>query len=328
MTSSSRPLPAAADKPWVGVELRHLVTLAAVADWCSFRAAAEELGYVQSAVSQQIATLERAVGTRLVERQRGQRGVSLTAAGQVLLEHGRAIASELQAAQVDLARVGPARTRSLSVGLAPGLSGTLLPMIMPEISRRLPGAEIVVRDVEREDELTMLVERGDLDVAVGSPPIEATLTRHNLLDDPYVLLVARDSPLALAQAPPSAAEIAALRLMAPPSGSGFAHAEEVLAAHGIYLGDAPRIPAGPGLQALVASGHGAAIVSRLTIDTGHPATCAIPLTPLVPERSIALFWHRRRRSTSIIETVRRAVVSAIDAAQRARQAESELRLAA
>ena len=76
---------------WLGVEVRHLAALRAVAQEGSFGGAALALGYTQSAVSQQIATLERAVGERLVERPGGPRRVSLTEAGVVLLRHAERI---------------------------------------------------------------------------------------------------------------------------------------------------------------------------------------------------------------------------------------------
>src|SRR5215216_1707995 len=87
----------------LGVELRHLLALRAVAREGSFGSAARALGYTQSAVSQQIAGLERAVGERLVERPGGPRPVSLTEAGRLLLRHADAIVARMQAAQADLA---------------------------------------------------------------------------------------------------------------------------------------------------------------------------------------------------------------------------------
>src|SRR5260370_7326656 len=75
----------------LGVELRHLHALQAIAREGSFSRAAVALGYTQSAVSQQIAALERAVGERLIERPGGPRPVSLTEAGRLLLGHAEAI---------------------------------------------------------------------------------------------------------------------------------------------------------------------------------------------------------------------------------------------
>ena len=84
---------------WLGVEIRHLAALEAVSNEGSFGRAATKLGYTQSAISQQIATLERIVDVRLVERPGGPRPVSLTEAGQLLLRHTEGILARLQAAQ-------------------------------------------------------------------------------------------------------------------------------------------------------------------------------------------------------------------------------------
>src|ERR687893_2153893 len=87
---------------WLGVELRHFLALEAVAREGSFGRAATALGYTQSAVSQQIAALERIVGERLLERPGGPRPVSLTEAGSLLLRHADAIVARLRAARSDL----------------------------------------------------------------------------------------------------------------------------------------------------------------------------------------------------------------------------------
>src|SRR5438046_10527278 len=86
---------------WLGVELRHFLALEAVAREGSFGKAAVALGYTQSAVSQQIATLERLVGQKLVERPGGPKPVSLTEAGRLLLTHAEAIAPRAAAPQAD-----------------------------------------------------------------------------------------------------------------------------------------------------------------------------------------------------------------------------------
>jgi DNA-binding transcriptional LysR family regulator len=88
---------------WPGVELRHLAALEAVAHEGSFRGAGARLGYAQPAISQQIAALEAAVGTRLVDRRRGRGGVSLPEAGGLLLAYASEIGARLRSARAELA---------------------------------------------------------------------------------------------------------------------------------------------------------------------------------------------------------------------------------
>src|ERR1700759_647186 len=76
---------------WLRVELRHLFALEAGAEEGSFSAAGDRLGYVQSAVSHQIASLESIVGKRLFERTRGTKPVALTAEGRILYDHAKTI---------------------------------------------------------------------------------------------------------------------------------------------------------------------------------------------------------------------------------------------
>ena len=90
------------DQSWQRVELRHLVALRGVATAGSFRAAADRLGYSLSALSGQVASLERLVGQPLVERPGGRRAISITPAGVRLLEHVDEIAARFVAARADL----------------------------------------------------------------------------------------------------------------------------------------------------------------------------------------------------------------------------------
>jgi molybdate transport repressor ModE-like protein len=89
---------------WLGVELRHLAALAAIAGEGSFRGAADELGYVQSSVSEQLATLEQVVGVRLVERAPGTGPLALTPAGEMLVRHADDILARVAAARAEFGR--------------------------------------------------------------------------------------------------------------------------------------------------------------------------------------------------------------------------------
>jgi molybdate transport repressor ModE-like protein len=123
---------------WLGVELRHLAALQAVAREGSFGGAAVALGYSQSAVSQQIAALERIVGERLVERPGGPRPVSLTDAGKLLLGHAEGIVARIEAAQADLAAYSEGSAGTLRVGTYQSVGARVLPRVMLEFAAACP----------------------------------------------------------------------------------------------------------------------------------------------------------------------------------------------
>src|SRR3954466_4694910 len=112
---------------WLGVELRHFAALEAVGRTRSFGAAARELGYTQSAVSQQIAHLERQIGQRLVDRPGGPRPVDLTDAGRLLLRHADAIVAQMDAAQADMAAFAEGAAGPLRVGIPQSVGAPLPP---------------------------------------------------------------------------------------------------------------------------------------------------------------------------------------------------------
>ncbi len=85
--------------PWLGLQVRSLLALIAVAEEGSFIAAATRLGYSRSTISHQIAQLEAAVGVSLLVRGSGYRSVTLTAAGRIVVTHGRAVLRVLENAE-------------------------------------------------------------------------------------------------------------------------------------------------------------------------------------------------------------------------------------
>ena len=132
---------------WLGIELRHLAALKAVAEEGSFRGAASRLGYTQSAISQQIATLERLVGAKLLERPGGPRAVSLTEAGRLVLRHAEAIIARLKAAEADVAAIVDGGAGRLRVGTFQSAGARILPALAPALRRGVAGCRGSARGI-------------------------------------------------------------------------------------------------------------------------------------------------------------------------------------
>jgi molybdate transport repressor ModE-like protein len=279
---------------WLGVELRHFLALEAVAREGSFGKAAASLGYTQSAVSQQIAALERIVGQRLVERPGGPKAVSLTEAGRLLLKHADAIAARVAAAQADLTALGNGEAGTLRVGVFQSVGQRILPELMRRYLAAWPQVKVSLTESANDEELLALVERGELDLTFSDLPLpEGPFESVELLRDPYVLVVAADSPFADRDTPPTTRELAELELI------GHKHCRTIKQLEAnirLPLDFVFRSDHNQTVQALVASGVGSALVPKLTMDPEDETTRLIDI-PKLPPRVIALAWHRDRYRT-------------------------------
>ena len=279
---------------WRGLELRHLVALQAVAQAGSFGRAAEELGYTQSAVSQQIAALEALIGERLVERSRGQATVLLTEAGQLLLRHAEAVVARLEAAYADFAAFGEGALGVLRVGTFQSVSTRVLPAIIRDFSAAWPRVEVRLSEVPT-NELLALVERGELDLTFEALPLaEGPFESVELLRDPYVLVVGAGSPLARLPRAPSLPEIASLPLISYRDCRHQAHQERLLRGLGVEPRVVFRSDDNGAVQGMVAAGLGVALVPTLAVDERDPNVVVLPLGEDVPPRVLSLVWHRDR----------------------------------
>ena len=190
---------------WLGLDLRHLIALKAIADEGSFGKAAERLGYTQSAISQQIAALERIVGLRLIERPGGPRPISLTEAGRILLRHADAIQARLLAAKADMSALEAGDAGRLRVGTFQSVGAKIIPRLLRGFSESHPQVEVVLHESQDESELLELIERGDLDLTFWTLPVAAgPYETVELLHDPYVLVVPDGLAAGDAQAPSDA----------------------------------------------------------------------------------------------------------------------------
>src|SRR4051812_37305482 len=179
------------------LDVRRLRVLKEVAEQGSFSAAAESLAYTQSAVSQQIAALEREAGATLVDR--GPRGIRLTDAGRALVAHAEEILAKLGAAEAELEAIAGLRGGRVRLSAFPTAGATIVPLAVKTFMARHPGVEMQLFEREPEDGVAML-KSGELDIAL-SIGYEDAGTVHNptdgveeidLLEDPTYLAMPAD----------------------------------------------------------------------------------------------------------------------------------------
>jgi DNA-binding transcriptional LysR family regulator len=289
---------------WLGIELRHLAALQAVADHESFVRAARSLGYTQSAISQQIAALERVVGERLIDRPGGPRRVTLTDAGRLLLEHATAIIARLATAEADMEALSRGERGVLRLGAYQSVGSRVLPVLMRRFLRHSASGDVRLTESIADPELLHLVAQGDVDLAFASCPLpEGPFASAEVLVDPFVLVADTGSPF-----------------VRRPRGREFSLAdldgEELVcfqtcrstdAALGELagLGIAPRIvfqsDHNSTVQGLAAAGIGAALIPRLAYDSSDPYTEVIDVGHLLPPRVIALVWHEATQLSPIAQ---------------------------
>jgi DNA-binding transcriptional LysR family regulator len=287
---------------WLGLELRHLTALKAVADHTSFGRAAAALGYTQSAVSQQIATLERIVGARLIDRPGGPKPVALTEAGRVLLGHAESITSRLQAAQSDLRALAAGAAGPLRVGSYQSVGARVLPTVLRRFLAEWPQVEISLQELTDDGELLALVESGVLDLTFSMLPLPpGPFEFLELMRDPYVLVVPANSPLAERSRPPTPREIAEMPLIGNRSCRSIQAGMDLMRASGREPNIVFRSDDNGTVQGVVASGMGVALVPRLTVDETDERIAVLGLSDRFPERTIGISWHRDRHRTRAAE---------------------------
>jgi len=296
------------DQDWRRLEVRHLVALETTARLGSFRAAAHALGYSQSAVSGQIAALEAIVGTRLLDRPRGSSGVTPTPAGRLLLDRAERVADILAAARADLGALAAAHD-VLRIGIFQSASGRLLAPVVRALRAARPDLELRLHEAIDPNELIDLALRGDLDIVFANGGLlDDALESVLLLDDPYVLVVARDHPLATARSvePSTVAELPLITYRSLPAELlPTALLPRARPLEIIFRSDDDTT-----VRALVAAGVGAALVPQLSVEPGDLRVRAIPIAPSLPARRISLAWLRSRAASPALQAFVEATIAA------------------
>ncbi|QDQ09807.1 LysR family transcriptional regulator [Streptomyces spectabilis] len=178
------------------MDLQQMRYVLAVAETTSFTRAAERCHVVQSALSHQVARLEKELGARLFERT--SRRVRLTAAGEAFLPAARQALDAAERARAEVAAAtGEVRGR-LTVGAIPTVTAVDLPAVLRDYRRRYPQVRISLR-AGSSDQLVEQVREGRLDAAfIGVRPGFRTQGVHDreLAHGQHVAVVAPDHPLA------------------------------------------------------------------------------------------------------------------------------------
>jgi DNA-binding transcriptional LysR family regulator len=145
------------------LDVRRMRVLREVAQRGSFSAAAEALSFTQSAVSQQIAALEREAGVVLVER--SARGVRLTEAGEAVVRHADQILGRLAEAEAELEAIAGLRGGRLRMAAFESAAATIMPVAIAAFAKAHPAVELSMTLLEPEESVAAL-RAGDIDLAV------------------------------------------------------------------------------------------------------------------------------------------------------------------
>ncbi|MFF6777693.1 LysR family transcriptional regulator [Streptomyces sp. NPDC012637] len=289
------------------LDLGRLRALHAVAVHGTVGAAAAALGYTPSAVSQQIAKLERETRTTLLER--SGRGVRLTDDARQLADTAERLLAMVEEAEVRLEERRGLPAGRLRIGCFPSAARGLMPRVLADLARRHPALDARLTEVDPHLSVD-LVGRGVLDLAVAHDwdiaalPVPPGVEQAVVGDDGCDVLVPRDHPLA-ARDVVRREELSQERWITQPPGT-VCHdwLIRTLRATGYEPVVAHQAEENHTQVALVAAGLGIALVPRLGRGPLPPEVAALRLDPVPVRRLWALWRAGAARRPAITETVR------------------------
>ena len=281
-----------------GLEIRHLVTLEAVVDGGTFGRAAERLGYTQSAISQQIASLERLVDGKLFDRPGGPRPVELTPLGEHMLASARDLLARVDAIGEDLDRFRTGEVGRITVGTFQSISATVLPLVVGRMRIEHPEVEIRAIGSDLDDELEEALERGELDISFVAVEMAGHYEQRHLFDDPFVV-VAR--PGQFPDGPVSLDDLVGEPMVGQGANSCQLMNEAGLRAAGLDPQYVFRTNDNGTVAAMVRAGMGIAVMPLLCVEPEDPRISLHPIEPAMPGRSISLAWRADRSVSPVTE---------------------------
>jgi DNA-binding transcriptional LysR family regulator len=307
------------------LDTHRLRLLREFAERGTIAATAAALGYTPSAVSQQLAALERESGAVLLDRT--ARTAELTDAGRRLVEHAERILAMVEAAEADLSSAGP--TGRVAVAAFPTAAVAFGPALVRRV-RAHPGMSLLLRETQREEGLR-LVRSGEVDVALiadwsgrltrpnsgpgqGQPQAgeeTGVLRFYRLLRDPVVLVLPRGHPFADPAKPVDLDELKDEPWLAAPIGEPSRQAVDRLLVGAGGLPPAPWEFEGLStILSLVARGIGIAALPRLTLAAGDRRVAVRELPGTAQARDVCAV----ARASSVRRPSVATILAALDSA--------------
>jgi DNA-binding transcriptional LysR family regulator len=294
------------------LDVRRMQILRAVVASGSVTAAAAHLGYTPSAISQQVAALEKEAGVALLERV--GRGVQPTAAGRLLTGHAAIISQNVAEAERALADLRAGRTGRLAIRYFASVGPTLLAPALARLRQEHPGVTIDLKLSDPEDHLPG-IEQGSTDLAIVVRPSDESrrgIRVVHLLNDAYDAVLPTGHRLA-AQRVLDLADLADEPwISSEPPGPCLEPILEACAAAGFSPNFVARSEDYATAQGFVAAGLGVSLIPRLGLATQHPAVAIRRVRRPEPVRTI----YAAVREITLAQPALRALLDALkDAAK-------------
>jgi DNA-binding transcriptional LysR family regulator len=295
-----------------GLDVRHLRALLAVVEHGTFASAAESLGFTQSAVSQQIASLERLVGERLFDRPGGPRPVTLTAAGRMVIRHAERIIEQVGIFERDLNGHKTGTVGRIEVGVFQSVAVKVLPAVVGRL-RRETAADVRPHESNNDPETIRRVESGELDLCFTASPVQLSpgFQAIEVVSDPFVIVAPASQDLP---------DVVPMSMLAdvPLIGQPVSDTCQIRISSGLIDGGVSpdyvfRTNDNAALQSMVREGMGLAVMPLLGVDIGDPKIVVRPMDPPITPRTIGLVLPTdpspivRRFAEIAIEVCREAV---------------------
>ncbi|MGA9868197.1 MAG: LysR family transcriptional regulator [Acetobacteraceae bacterium] len=278
------------------MELRHLRYFVAVAETGSLTVAAErKLHTAQPSLSRQIRDLEIEVGAELLLR--SARGVELTAAGRVFLDHARLTLAQVEAAAAAARRAAHPEPKTLALGFLSGVEPEWLPAAMHVLGDELPRIEVAISS-KHSPQLAAALATGKLDAAFMRPEMGyPDLAYQTLITEPLIVVLPSDHRLAKCEAISPQDLVGETFIgMADQAPVQSAVTEDYFRECGIDLRPAHRVEYISMAMSLVASTRGVALLPNFTRDFLTWSVISRPLKGDAPTIDLVLGSHKANAS--------------------------------